>query len=141
MGAIVGLPVGQRLKGKLKKVIVIEGNLVAENCGHIAKSFRDAGTETELSDAHRRLIELARASSSIGMQNWAKSLEKTAPATLQKYAGPLITESESGRLLQIYKDLADDGIPMNYVYGDLYKGPPKHKVLTALRGLKTTHVK
>jgi len=141
MGGIVALPVAAMLAehypDKLKKVALIEGNLVAEDCGDIARGFRDTEDFSALITAKNKLISIASGSENVGLRNWSDSLKRTKPETLKAYAGPLIARSESGVLLETFKSLADSGVDIRYIHGD---GKLGHAATDALDGYNVVYI-
>ncbi|MFK7840373.1 MAG: alpha/beta fold hydrolase [Bdellovibrionales bacterium] len=135
MGGIPALHVASwfhsKYPGRLQNVVLIEGNLVAEDCGDIARRFRDAQSRSSLKNTRDNLGMSMLQKSENSARHWGASLMNTQPETLQKYAGPLIDASENGNLSLLFKGLQDSGLPMTYIHGDNKVG---HPVLEALTG-------
>ena len=133
LGGAVGLHLVQESPIPVVSFVNVEGNLVSSDCG---ASRAIAGSQPQ--DAARTGASVVEA---LGVENhrpsyqlWAGWLENSPPAALHATAGSLVAESDHGRLLQAFTDLA---IPKTYVYGSDSANP---KVLQLLRDITAIRI-
>ncbi len=135
MGGAVALLVAQAMPVSIATLILIEGNLIEEDCGVASRKLAKAQGLNEVEAIKQEIIEHVKDLPQPGWQIWAKDLVSVTPQVLQDYAKPLFKLSQSGNLLKAFRDF--EGLKY-YLYGDDYLG---HPILLQLKNISTHHVK
>lgn len=116
LAALIGLANGAPARG----FINFEGNLAAEDCGHISRSI----AMTSMANLEVRISEIAdefAASSLPGDRNYARDLRSLHDlVTFHDLAGSIVRHSDDGDLLDQFIKLP---IPKAYVFGELSHHP------------------
>ena len=113
LGGAVGLHLVEESPIRVVSFVNVEGNLVSSDCG-----ASRAIVASRPEDAARTGASVVAA---LGTENhrpsfhlWAGWLKNSSPLALHATAASLVAESDDGRLLQAFTDLA---VPKTYVYG------------------------
>ena len=115
----------ERLPGTSFRLVLLEANLIASDCGMLSRAFANADP-SEVDTLRTQCIDQFRHHASAGWRNWADDVALPTPETISSYCRTAVAHSDSGELLNAYLKHAG---PKVYVYGDEYLGEP---VLDAL---------
>ena len=133
LGGAVALLTASRVRGRVRGVASVEGNLVAEDCG-TSRRLATAGSAADCESIKSRAIHEAERSENAGVRDWARDLSKVSCDTLSKYSKQLVELSDSGELLRQFHA---DTYRKIYLYGDEYVS---HPVLRRLDSIKVEYI-
>lgn len=134
MGSATALGIANKIPKRLKAVIIIEGNLIAEDCGYLSRQIAQENNKKALLNLKANLVREMSVSRYEGWRDWAKDIMNVMPETLRLYSQSLVKKSDSGELLDIFKNLDCKKL---YIYGDEYI---KHPVIDKLAGIKVSYI-
>lgn len=134
MGSAVALRAYPQIKDKTRGIVLIEGNLIAEDCGWISRKIAGEEDNAALLSIIADLRHTLSASPYTGWHLWAEDVQGVAPAVLQDYSRSLVRDSDSGDLLPRFLQAP---CPTLFVYGTEYLGQP---VLTRLPRDKCAYI-
>lgn len=124
MGGPVAILVQQAIPQMIDAVILIEGNLIAQDCGLLSRRLASA-QGSEQKKVQEELVSMGRNLQNTGWKTWAADAEKTSPETLNNYAKNLVEISDSGKLPEMFNHV----LHRLYIHGDDYVG---HAALNVL---------
>lgn len=117
MGSAVAIPLAQQLRHKVKAIIIIEGNLIGEDCGFVSRAAAESADNGTYEAFRKKVVAGARSCKSLGWLKWINDFQKVRQDTMAKYAKELVATSASEELLRIFHELR---CPKVYLYGDQY---------------------
>lgn len=117
MGSAVAIPLAVELKHRVKAIIVIEGNLIGEDCGFVSRAVAESAENGTFEEFRKKVIASARSYKSLGWLKWINDFRKVKEDTMAKYAKELVAVSESEQLLNSFHGLRCQKL---YMYGDQY---------------------
>lgn len=140
MGSAVAIPLAVELKHRVRAVIVIEGNLIGEDCGFISRAAATSAESGNHDVFRKKVIANARSYKSLGWLKWINDFQRVKEEVLCKYAKELVTVSESNQLLYSLHDLRCNKL---YMYGDQYlknKDGQTPELANKLWGISTQYI-
>lgn len=114
MGGAIGLLVADKLRGRVRNCVLIEGNLIGDDCG-ISRTISSMPYEQFASLYLPSLIMRNAASSEPGVRLWAKTLKDADPYALYQSSRSLVLWSDSGTLPKLFNSLQCNRV---YFYGE-----------------------
>jgi pimeloyl-ACP methyl ester carboxylesterase len=115
MGGAIGILLAEKLDERLGKIINVEGNLVAEDCGVASRKSAVVSFEEFKNSVFPQMIEYFASSKNPGEQYWPQQAEQASKIAFHKSAKSLVEWSDSGELLGKFLHLATEKY---YLYGD-----------------------
>lgn len=134
IGGAVALLAARKFGGQIWGIALVEGNLVAEDCG-ISRRLATAESLADCGTIKADAIAQATISEKSGVRDWARALKKVSPDTLSKYCKELVKLSDSEDLLRQFHA---DQCRKIYLYGDEYVG---HPVLRRLDSIPVEYIR
>lgn len=135
MGAAIALQLAGKMPQKIGSVTLIEGNLIAEDCGMLSRAIAAAQNTQDLARQLKTMTADLKDSPQKGWRLWAEEAENVTPEVMKAYARQLVTASDSGELLRIFRALPCEKL---YLYGDDYQN---HPVLKHLENIPAHYIK
>lgn len=132
MGGAVGIIASQECQN-LKTFINVEGNLVAQDCGIVSRSTADQSLEEFKAQGFQEFLQALESSGGDDDMAWARWYAQADPSALHQTARSLVEWSDSGKLLDLFKDLPDQV----YMYGE---NDRKDYLVPELQGIATYRV-
>lgn len=126
MGAAVALKLAEKIPNHINEIIIIEGNLIAEDCGYLSRKIADETDDQKLKDLLNDIFKDMEKSPYPGWRLWAEEAQQIETRILREYSASLVKLSQSGELLSIFKALPCKKL---YLYGQEYKNHPVLQVL------------
>jgi len=128
MGGAVGILLSRLMN--IKYFINVEGNLVDSDAGVASRSISEQSEEQFIAKGFDNFIANLKYTNRHDYKMWAKWSEKSSKYAYYKSAKSLVNWSDSGRLLEYFKELQRK----SYIYGEKSIPLP---VLSQLRDVKT----
>jgi pimeloyl-ACP methyl ester carboxylesterase len=113
MGGAVGLLAAGGIPS-LVHYVSVDGNLTADDCGLVSRATADQPAAAFRSAGHRAFLRRLRASGRADLRAWATWYSAAQPLAVHQSARSLVEWSDSGKLLQIFRDLT---VPRTYIFG------------------------
>ncbi len=117
MGSAVAIPLAEQLKHQVKAVIIIEGNLIGEDCGFLSRAAVRSTETGDFITFKNKAISKARSAKSLGWLKWINDFQKVREDVFCRYAKELVALSEAEVLLKSLHSLRCQKL---YMYGDQY---------------------
>jgi pimeloyl-ACP methyl ester carboxylesterase len=113
MGGAIGVLLAEKLGERLGKVINLEGNLVAEDCGVASRKSATVSFEEFKNTVFPQMIEYFTNSKNPGEQYWPAQAEQASKIAFYKSAKSLVAWSDSGKLLEKFLRLSAEKYYIN----------------------------
>ncbi|MBC6445365.1 MAG: alpha/beta hydrolase [Alphaproteobacteria bacterium GM202ARS2] len=113
MGAAIGLLMTHRITPL--SFISVEGNLLAQDGERLSQRTARTNKDDFVRHNIHRMIARARDSSDPSTRAWGRTMAQTDAAAFHEYAVSTTRWSNSGRLFDLYLELA---CPKTYIYGE-----------------------
>jgi pimeloyl-ACP methyl ester carboxylesterase len=133
MGGAVGLLLAEDGVA-LASFVNIEGNLTADDCGLLSRRAAATPEAAFVADNFAKIVARARDAQEGDARLWGSWMAACDARAFHRSAASLVAWSDSGRLLEIFKDLK---VPKAYLYGERSANPP---VLAALGDIPRTMI-
>ena len=117
MGGAVGVLVAgmREIPGKITRLVSVDGNLVAEDCGLVSRSIAAQSPERFANEGFARLLRELHSSGRDDFEAWAQWCEQAVPDAVHSAARSLVAWSDRGVLLRQFNQLVSKA----FVYGAL----------------------
>lgn len=135
MGCAIALDLVKKLTFRVKYVIIIEGNLISEDCAYFSRSLASENTVNDVCALRDDVVKKMLESDHVGCREWAMDIKEVSYETLHAYSRSLVQKSDSGELLSTFKNALCKKL---YIYGDDYVD---HPVLKKLEGIKIKFIR
>ncbi|MGK5554321.1 alpha/beta fold hydrolase [Actinomadura kijaniata] len=114
MGGAVGLLAAEHIPS-LTHYVSVEGNLIAEDCGLVSRRIAGQLESEFVSGGYRAFVDELRGSPRADLRAWASWCAAASPSALHQSATSLVQWSDSGKLLELFRELPQERA---YVHGD-----------------------
>ncbi|MEM6781223.1 MAG: alpha/beta hydrolase, partial [Pseudomonadota bacterium] len=115
------LQFARKYPNKVERLILIEGNLISNDCGYLSRDMSAKKDDVELLQVVQQTALKMKSSQYTGWRSWAKDVVSVSANTMRDYSHELVAQSDSGELLDIFHEIQS---PKLYIYGDEYLGHP-----------------
>ena len=127
MGGAIGVLLAEKLGKQLETFIIVEGNLIAEDC-NTSRKIISVSYEQFKKQTFQEIKDTFIKSPESSYQLWAHWLDKSTALACYKSAESLVAWSDSGKLLTKFKEQNNNKI---YIYGEK-SSVQKKKLLSLL---------
>lgn len=115
-------------RDKVAGVVIIEGNLIREDCGYLSRQITEEVKAHDVDAYMRKFANDMATSRYPGWRLWAQDARGVDPDVIRTYATQLVEESSNGSLISAYNKTNCNKI---YIYSDEYVGHPVLSEITS----------